>query len=380
MASKRKMIDDDYYEEYEEYEEYPEHKVKTKSKKGKKKKNKKKRIIIKIFLVLLLIIVILAGAAVGYIYSKFGKIKHDDIDESQIEVNEGVIEATGYRNIVLFGVDSRENSYENTLSDTVMIVSINHDTKKVKVASVYRDTYLKIGKNYDKLTHAFLKGGPALSLSTLNTNLDLDLKEYVAVNFNVVADVIDAIGGVEIEITSAEIKGTRDHRTGINEYIDGVNSSTGHNSPHITTPGVHNLDGVQAVAYSRIRFTTGGDYKRTERQREVLDKAFEKVKKMNIMQLNNLADIVLEEISTNIPTNQLIGLLSQVGSYEIEETTGWPFKIESYQPADVWYGAPVNLAEQVKELHKFFFDKEDYVVSKNLQTISNEIIRRTGLK
>ncbi len=379
MASKRKKMDDDYYEEYEEY---PEQKVRPKSKKKSKNKNKKKkkRIIIKFFLVLLLIIIILAGVAVGYVYSKFGQIKHDNLDKSQIEVNEGVIEATGYRNIVLFGVDSRENSYEDTLSDTVMIVSINHDTKKVKVVSVYRDTYLKVGKNYDKLTHAFLKGGPALSLSTLNTNLDLDLKEYVAVNFNVVADVIDAIGGVEIEITAAEIKGTREHRTGINEYIDGVNSVTGKNSPHITKPGVYNLDGVQAVAYSRIRFTTGGDYKRTERQREVLDKAFEKVKKMNIMQLNNLADIVLKEISTNIPTNQLIGLLSQVGSYEIEETSGWPFKIESYQPDKIWYGAPVNLAEQVKELHKFLFDKEDYVVSKNLQAISNEIIRRTGLK
>lgn len=386
MATKRKKTYEEsinYYPYEEYYEPRPVAHKKAKhgdKKQSKKKKNKKKkRIILRIFLILLLLILICVAVLFWYAYDKFSKIHYDDIDESQIVVNEGV-ETTGYRNIVLFGVDSRKNSYENTLSDTVMIISINHDTKKVKVASVYRDTYLKIGKSYDKLTHAYMRGGPTLSLSTLNTNLDLDLKEFVAVNFNVVADVIDAIGGVEIEITAAEIKGNREHRTGINEYIDEVNKVTGHNSPHITEAGTYNLDGVQAVAYSRIRFTQGGDYKRTERQRVVLDKAFAKVKKMNIMQLNNLADVVLKEISTNIPTSQLIGLLSQVGAYEIEDTTGWPFDIRNYQPAEVWYGVPANLAEQAKQLHKFLFEKEEYVVSPSLKAISDDLIKKTGIK
>lgn len=339
---------------------------------SKKKKKKKKRVFLKVVLILLAIIVILVGVLFGYVYSKLARVDHDEIDESQIEVNEGIETSTGYRNIVLFGVDSRQNSYEHTLSDSIMIISINQDTHKVRIASVYRDTYLKMGSSYDKLTHAFSKGGPALSLSTLNTNLDLDLKEYVAVNFNVVVDVVDAVGGVEIEIEPAEIKY-------INGYIDEVNSVTGHNSKHITKSGTYNLDGVQAVAYSRIRYTSGGDYKRTERQRDVLDAAFQKVKKMNLMELNNLADVVLDEISTNISMTQIVGLLSQVANYEIEDTIGWP-ETRGYQPADVWYGAPVNLEKQVQELHKFLFDEEDYQVSSTVKSISDTIIKRTGYK
>ena len=188
---KKQMSSEDY-----EYEE---------PKKVKKGKKKKKRIFLKIVLVLLAIIIILAGIAAGFVWSKLSLVDYDDIDENQIEVNQGVEKATGYRNIYLFGVDSRKNSYENTLSDVIMIVSINQDTKKVRIASVYRDSYLRINKKFDKITHAYMQGGPTLSMSSLNTNLDLDIKEFVAVNFNVVADVVDAVGGVEIDITKEEL-------------------------------------------------------------------------------------------------------------------------------------------------------------------------------
>lgn len=308
----------------------------------------------------------------GYIYNKFSQIDYDDIDKSLIEVNEGV-QTTGYRNILLLGVDSRENDYSNALSDSIMVVSINQDNKKVKIASIYRDSYLKVRNSLDKLTHAYSYGGATLSLSTINTNLDLDVTEYVAVNFNVVVDVVDAVGGVKMDITSEEAKY-------INPYIDEINAIRKQNSAHITKAGTYILDGAQALAYSRIRYTSGGDYKRTERQRDVLNLAFEKIKKMNIGQLNSLADTVLREISTNIPATQIIGLISQVASYDIEETTGWPYDIRGFQPADVWYGAPVNLEKQVQELHKFLFDEEDYEVSSTLKAISDEIIKKTGYK
>ena len=339
-----------------------------KSKKANKKK-KKKHIFLKIVLVLITIIVICAGVLVGYTWSKMTKINYDNIDKNEIEINE---EATGYRNILLLGVDSRANSYENALSDSIMVVSINQDTKKVKIASVYRDSYLKIGTKYDKVTHAYASGGPKLSLSTINTNLDLALTEYVSLNFNVVVDVVNAVGGVEIDITSDEVKY-------INPYINELNDITGHNSANITKAGTYTLDGVQAVAYSRIRYTAGGDWKRTERQRTVLDKAFAKVKKMNIGQLNSLADMVLSEISTNIPATQILGLLSKVASYDIEETMGWP-ETKGWQPGKVWYGVPANLEKQVKELHAFLFDEEEYTVSSTVKTISNHIISETGIK
>ena len=353
-----------------ESEELKNEEIKTHS---RKKKKKKKHIFLKIVLILLAIIAIVAGIIVGYGYSKLSMLNYDEIDKNEIEVNEGVETATGYRNILLLGVDSRQNDYSNALSDSIMVVSLNQDEKKVKIASLYRESYLKIGTSLDKLTHAYAKGGAKLSLSTINTNLDLDLTEYVAINFNVVVDVVNAVGGITMEITSQEAKY-------INAYIDEVNRVTKHNSSHITKAGTYKLDGVQALAYARIRYTDGGDYKRTERQRDVLNLVFAKVKKMNLIELNNIADMVLKEISTNISGSDIIGLLSQVASYEIEETTGWPYDVKGYQPNGVWYGAPVNLEKQVVQLHEFLFGEEDYQVSSNVKAISDEIIKKTGYK
>ena len=349
--------------------------MKDEQSEGKKNKKKKKHIFLKIFLVLLAVIVIFAGVILGYGYSKLAQIKHDDIDLNQVEVNEGVEEKKGYRNILLLGVDSRENEYTNTLSDSIMVVSINQDTNKVRIASVYRDSYLKVGNKFDKITHAFAHGGAASSLSAINTNLDLNLKEYVAINFDVVIDVVNAVGGVEVELSSEEVKY-------INKYIKEINNLTDSKTTQINKAGTYNLDGAQALAYSRIRYTAGGDYKRTERHREVLEKAFAKVKKMNLVQLNNVATRILEEVSTNISANEILGLLSQVASYEIEEATGWPFEggIRGYQPDKVWYGAPVNLENQVKLLHEFLFDEEDYEVSESVKKISDDLIKKTGYK
>lgn len=350
---------------------------KKSGKRSKKKKSRLKHVLITLLIIIMMIIVMVLGAIVGYSYSMISQINYDNnIDIGNIDINEGV-ETTGYRNILLFGVDARsqKNSYDGSLSDVIMIVSINQDTKKVKIASVYRDTYLQNTKtkSFDKITHAFGSGGPSLSMSTINTNLDLDITDYVAVNFNVVVDVVDAVGGVTMDITAEEAK----H---INAYIDEVNKDTGHKSKRITKAGTYTLDGVQATAYSRIRYTAGGDWKRTERQRKVLDLVFEKVKKMSIGELNNLANKVLSQVSTNISTTQILYLASQASSYEIEDTTGWPFEVADYQPNGVWYGVPKNLEKQVINLHEYLFDEEEYQVSNTVKSISDAMIRKTGIK
>ena len=165
----------------------------------KKKKSKLKRVILTFFTIFFMILAMVVGVAVGYAYNMLTVIEEDQsFKKEEIDVNEGVQQATGYRNIYLFGVDARnqKNSYDGSLSDVIMVVSINQDTKKVKIASVYRDTYLQNirTKKFDKITHAFMQGGPQLSMSTLNTNLDLDITDYVAINFNVVVDAVDAVG------------------------------------------------------------------------------------------------------------------------------------------------------------------------------------------
>ena len=358
-------------------EEAEEEEVLRRAPKRRKKAKKKKHIFLKILMVLLMLIAIALGTVVGFAYSMLDQMEYDNqVDKDTIEVNDGVETEKGTINIALFGVDARnqKNSYEGSLSDVIMIVSVNQDTKKVKIASIYRDSYLQMSdtKKFDKITHAFQRG-PQVSINSLNSNLDLDIKDYVAINFNVVVDVVDAVGGITMEITQEEAGY-------INPYIDEINRTTGHKSKRITKGGTYTLDGVQATAYARIRYTAGGDWKRTERQRKVLDLTFEKVKKMNLAQLKSLADTVLKQVSTNIKTSQIISLAASASSYEIEATEGWPFEVADYKPNGVWYGVPKNLEKQVTELHNFLFDKEEYVPSENVKAISDKLIKQTGIK
>lgn len=341
---------------------------------------KKKRKGLKIFLIILtILVVIIAGiltAGYTYIYSKLGKINQEQIDTSAISIDDAVAdELSNYRNIALFGIDSRADDYgRGNRSDCIIIASINKKTSEIKLVSVYRDTYLKLtGRNLDKVTHAYSYGGAELAVSTLNANLDLNIQEYVTVNFDAVVDAVDALGGIKINVDSEEVKY-------INSYIDENNKVTGHNSSHITTAGTYNLDGVQALAYSRIRYTSGGDLKRAERMREVLEAMLNKAKTLSVTELINVANIMLPKISTNISSNDILGLAPTLMKVNISESKGWPEESKGSMIGGVYYGVPVNLEENVKVLHEELFGQTDYVPSETVQSISNEIINKTGIK
>ena len=337
-------------------------KKKDKATKGKKKWKK-----------IIIIVGIVAGTGMWFIQNKLSKLNYVDIDEESIEVNEG-INLNGYRTIALFGVDSREDELEKgTRSDCIILATIDEKNKKVQLTSVYRDSYLLItGRNLDKVTHAYAYGGAQLAMSTLNTNLDLDIKEFLTVNFESVVDIVNAVGGIRMQITSAEVKY-------INGYIDEVNRVTGHNSSYITEAGTYNLDGVQALGYSRIRFTAGGDYKRTERMRDVISAVFDKVKNMSIGQLNNMADAILPKVYTNISGSEIMSLLPQLATYKITDSTGWPYvEPKGATIGGVWYGIPVTLESNVKALHEKVYGQENYEVSDKVKEISGQIINKTG--
>lgn len=140
------------------------------------------------------------------------------------------------------------------------------------------------------------------------------------------------------------------------------------------------LDGVQAVAYSRIRYTTGGDYKRTERMRTVLMAIADKAKTMSVSQLNNLANVILPKVYTNIKSDELLSLLPQAATYSFSDSIGWPYETKGATISGVWYGVPVTLEDNVKRLHKEVYGQSDYVVSDKVKTISNSIIKKTGYK
>ena len=313
------------------------------------KKTKKGNKVVKGILIALIIIILLIGAAVGYGYwfvqNKVSKIQQVEVDKNEIEITTGVEEELAdYRNIAILGIDSRQDSYSlGNRSDCIVIASINNKTKEVRLVSVYRDTYLELtGRSLDKVTHAYSYGGPTLALSTLNTNLDLDITEFVTVNFEAVKEIVNDLGGVTITVTDAEAT-----------QISGINEA-----------GTYMFNGDQALAYSRMR--------------NVMTACLEKVKQMSVSELNAIADKVLPRIYTNIDANEIVSLIPTVASYKITESKGWPPTVEGKIINGVWYGVPVTLESSVKELHKELFDDDDYTPSEKVKEISEKIINKTG--
>ena len=247
--------------------------------------------VIKALVIIIAIILVIAATIGIFIWTKLNKINYEKVSKEDIEISAGVEEnLKEYRNIAIFGIDTRENTYSGSRTDCIIIASINQNTKEVKLVSVYRDTYLDISRyGLDKVNHAYAYGGAALSMSTLNTNLDLDITEFVTVNFESTKDIIDKMGGVEITVTSAEAS-----------QIPGIKSA-----------GTYNLTGEQALAYGRIR-KIDSDYARTERMRTVLTEVFNKAKKMSVTDLNNVLDKVLPEVYTNITKSDILTLIQQI--------------------------------------------------------------------
>lgn len=334
-------------------------------------------IFLKIFLILLIIFLVVAVSAIITVYvminKKVDKINYVSVPKEDVYVNEVVKDdLSDYRNIALLGIDAREDTFSvGNRSDCIMIISINEKTNDVKIMSVYRDTYLELNnRGLDKINHAYSFGGPALSMNTLNKNLDLNITEFVAINFDTVRTAVDSVGGVTVTLDDDEVRY-------INGYIKGLNKQFGTSSDTITEAGTYNLDGVQALAYARIRYTDGGDYKRTERMREVLMLAFEKAKSMGIGELNDLADTMLPHISTNISKKDIMAILPKVTSYHVDTSKGWPYETKGYS-GSAWYGVPVDLETNVKELHKELFGQENYEPSDTVKEINQKIIDKTG--
>lgn len=331
------------------------------------------KVMLIIFLVLIVILGVGAGIGVWYVQDKLSKVNYVEIATEDIKVTEGIEEKMeGYRTIAVFGVDSRSNQLEKgTRSDCIILAIINEKTKEVSLTSVYRDTYLELtGRSLDKVTHAYSYGGPALAISTLNTNLDLNIKEFVTVNFESVVDIVDAVGGVSMNITSEELKY-------INGYVDEINQVTKNNASHVTKTGSQNLNGVQALAYGRIRYTAGGDYKRTERMRDVMMAVINKAKKMSVTKLNSLADKLLPLVYTNINSGEIISLIPQLVGYKVTNSEGWPYNTKGATIGGVWYGPPITLESNVRELHTKVYGQADYEPSQKVKEISKKIVNKT---
>lgn len=342
------------------------------------RKRRKRKLIL--FIVEIIVLLLLLGGI--FVASKLNLMERETFDKDKVQ-NKDLSKDTqetlsGYTDIAFLGLDNRtSNSYDYGNSDVIIVVSINNDTKEINMVSVYRDTYLDIAEmgaepKFRKANAAYANGGVDRAITMLNKNLDLDIDDYLVFDFASVADAIDILGGVDIEITDSEVKYMK-------KYIEHTNGILGTNSPLIYESGMQTLDGVQAVAYSRIRYTAGGDFKRAERQRTVIAAALEKAKKSDLRTLNELVDTVFPEIRTSMSAGTMISMASSMLKYDMGDSYGFPFDRTTMQhrtKGDIV--VPCTLETNVIMLHEILYGKEDYEPSQVVQDYSDWIVNDTG--
>lgn len=328
-----------------------------------------KKITLLVAVIVVLALLILGIMVYGYMNDAVEQMHEatpEDYDLSLTDVD-------GYINILLLGVDSRDmENIKGTRSDAIMIVSINKDTNDVKIISVYRDTYLKMGdtSTFDKITHACAYDGPEMSMKSLNQAMDLNISNYVVVNFKAVADLVDAVGGITVDVQDYEIQQ-------LNKYTIQTAKNIGReNYKLVEAAGTQTLEGVQAVSYGRIRKGVGDDFKRTERMRTVLTLVFNKMKTMSFSEIKGLIDMMIPQVQTNLDMNNILALSMRLPKFNIVGSVGWPYNVTAGYINKVSYVLPINLAANTTKLHQEVFLQEDYVPSATVTTISNELAAR----
>ena len=319
-----------------------------------------------IFFIALIIVSIIAILFVAK--NKLNSIKTYELNKEEVITQGNDENMKNYQVIALFGVDAQDSNMtaSGTNSDTIILMSINKKTKEVKLLSIYRDTYVSINGHYTKINNAYATGGPELAISTINRNLDLQVTDFVTVSFKIMADLVDALGGVTLTIdTEKELQN-------LNDYITNMNTLNGGSSPHFDSTGTFEFDGNQAVAYSRIRYMEGGDHKRASHQRELIQAIMKQAVKRP-QQLVSVLNSVLPQISTSFTSDEILQLGMEFPRYKIKESEGFPFESEDIRYKGIYYGFPLTLKSNVVKAHEFLFGTKDYQVSEELSTISGKI-------
>lgn len=318
--------------------------------------SKGKKITLWILGIILFVVLGTAAGTYTYVNSLFNKMEKVEIDKENVGITEEVEEKLSKYdgsiiNIALFGIDASDGGVGR--SDSIMIATIDTTHKKLKLTSIMRDSYVSIdGHGLDKINHAYAFGKSELAIKTLNENFDLNISEFAAVNFSTLPKIIDKIGGIELDIDSEEL-------TYINGYISDINNVNGTSSASITSTGLQHVDGTQAMGYCRIRYTSGGDYKRTERHREVLSKIFEKILNMSPTNYPSLLNELLPMVSTSLDASEILDLGNQVlkiGNTSLEQER---FPLDGYCEGKMINGIYYLTFEKeatVNQLHDYIFE------------------------
>lgn len=274
----------------------------------------------------------------------------------------------GFHTFVLFGVDARETSslLHSTQGDVCIIITINKESGEVRMASVFRDFYFESDNGkYEKLTDTYNFQGAEHVMAALNRNLDLSISHYVAVNWKTVADIVDILGGLDVDMTLNEA-------TELRKYVYETRLATGRESVKSIEPkaGVQHLDGVHTVCYSRIRYNTGADFARTERQRKVIGLILDKIKENTSILKFNLIRQIVETVSENMRTTltpgEILALASQAQKYQIVATGSFPVH-RGFAGEKI---CSTDYVLDVTELHSYLYGNNEYVPSDNIRRVA----------
>ena len=347
---------------------------------------KKKKRKLKIFLIIIDVILLLVVAAGAYFVLRWDTVEdvtfQAAVERGEVAPNSDISEQTlermkGYRTIAVFGVDARDMKTldKGTQGDVNMIITINNETGEIRMVSVYRDSFVCTNDDlsrFAKLADNYAVNGAIGQVAVLNRNYDLNITDYVTVNWKAVATAIDALGGLDFEITSAELRN-------YNTYLDETAKSIGVSYEPIYEEGMHHFSGVQAVTYARLRNTAGDDYKRTERQRLVVSLLLEKAKSAGTKTLISLANTLFDDelIATSFTISDVLGMVDLVSKMSMSETEGFPFDKQSGGPPK-YYVYPLGLKQNVTRLHELLYNNTEYTPSDTVLAIDQYIVDTSG--
>ena len=367
-------------------------------KKSRKYKKMRRRKII--FGIEISVLLILSGILFVYawINRSMDKMNQDTLDSSQIQINSEVkantdlSQMSGTQVIALVGVDARgvEGSElaESMNSDTIILCCIDHDKQEIRMVSIMRDTWMNMAKytdeyyEFDKANSAYNRGGPESMLSMLNTNLDFALTDYVTVNFKALADAIDVLGGLDIEMTNAECVHANNYNREVSE-AQGVEYEA---IPYDEDLGddyseVRHVSGALATSYARIRYGGGDDAKRTSRQRIVINLMVQKLKQ-NPTKIPEILDKVMGNVSTSLTKNEILELGMHAVTYTMGTSYAYPFQLCYGENVVNALGEdvviPVTLEFNVRELHEYLYPGLSYEPSAAVTEYSDYIARKSG--
>lgn len=388
MRSKKSKIQEDFLAEYRDNNYYTvprDNSSRQNSKQSsaskvntKKKKRKKKRKWPYVIIVLLLLAAAIPAAVYSFLDSQVSKFTKIDTTNETFGIESNVDESLkDYESIAILGLDARsDEDPKDSRADAIIIATVNKTNGNISLTSVMRDSYLPMNNShdeviYDKATHSHIYGGPVNTVTMLNKSLDLNIRKFFVLTWNSVADMVDAMGGIDVDIKENEIDD-------LNRYGNGSAENTGRQWTDITAPGVQRINGAQAVTYCRIRETSGGDIGRTARMKVVISALFDTMKS-NLGKITSMTDVAFPQITTNMDTGDFIKYIPKALKLKIDQSISYPKNFWGGIVGEAWVAVPTTLEKNAEELHSQLFPDINYTVSERLKKISDEIVFETGI-